>query len=75
MRILKQNEFVQISGGIQNFGASDESQIFILGAGIGAIISSILFEARIDGILIGALAGGIVTSVFIAPENLPNNQR
>lgn len=71
MRILKQNEFTQIGGGIQNLGTSDESRIFIIGAGIGAITSVTLFEARIQGILFSALVGGLVTSVFMNPESLP----
>lgn len=71
MRILTQNELVQLTGGIQNYGVSNESRPFILGAGIGAIVSAMVLETTPLGTFMAAIMVGGLFSMFIDPESLP----
>lgn len=75
MRTLTNNELMQLAGGIQNYGTSDEQQIFILGAGLGAIFSAVLLETNVFGTLAGALIGGMISSIMMSPDALPKNAK
>ena len=73
MRTLTNNELMQFTGGIKNYGSNDEQQIFILGAGIGAIGCAVLLETHLLGTLTGALIGGTLSSIIMNPDCLPRN--
>lgn len=67
MRALTKDELGQLAGGIKNYGETEESRNFILGAGIGIIFSTIILETELFslGSLVAAMIGGALYAALI----------
>lgn len=73
MRVLSQNELVQLAGGLHTHLEDEASQAFVMGAGIGAIFSAILLESNIIGTLTGAVLIGMLFSRLVAVDYWAEN--
>ena len=63
MRTLTQDEVEQLAGGVELTQAQQIRGV-VLGVGMGALFSVAVLETQINGTLIGAVVGGIMSYWF-----------